>query len=229
MTLFFAMRTSNSQNSSLVRCVGVIFAGATISWCTFSATDLSEARGLLEIRHTNPSSIGIDTLYESGGLPEAFLRGCGVPEEFIAYADSLVGKPIEYFSCFISYSSQDDAFVRNLYEYLQSKKLRVWFAPEDLKIGDRFHSRIEEAIRMHDKLVLVLSKHSVTSAWVRREVDAALEREDREKRDIIFPIRVDDSIFEVDEAWARELRRSRHIGDFRESTAFERLAKDLRR
>jgi hypothetical protein len=69
------------------------------------------------------------------------------------------------------YSSQDDAFVRKLYDDLRGRKLRVWFAPEELKIGDRFHARVEEAIRMHDKLVLVLSKHSVHSAWVRREFD----------------------------------------------------------
>jgi hypothetical protein len=30
---------------------------------------------------------------------------------------------------------------------LQAKNLRCWFAPEDLKIGDRFQGRIEESIR----------------------------------------------------------------------------------
>jgi len=74
----------------------------------------------------------------------------------------------------------------------------------------------------------------MNSAWVRREVEAAREREDREKRDILFPIRLDDAVFEVNEAWAVEIRRAKHIGDFRNwkspdgyRTALERLLRDL--
>jgi hypothetical protein len=40
---------------------------------------------------------------------------------------------------------------------------RAWwisFAPEDLKIGDRFRQRIDDAIRLHDKLLLIVSGHS---------------------------------------------------------------------
>jgi hypothetical protein len=35
------------------------------------------------------------------------LRGCGVPDEFIAQIASLFIKPIQFYSCFISYSSKD--------------------------------------------------------------------------------------------------------------------------
>jgi len=35
----------------------------------------------------------------------------------------------------------------------------------DLKIGDRFRDRIEESILVFDKLLLVLSTHSVQSNW----------------------------------------------------------------
>jgi hypothetical protein len=38
------------------------------------------------------ATIGIDTIYKSRGeIPEVFLRGCGVPDEFIAYIGSMVG------------------------------------------------------------------------------------------------------------------------------------------
>ena len=188
------------------------------------------------LRHRQPSSIGIDTFFMNRGLPEDVLRGCGVPEEFITYAHSLLGKAIEYYSCFISYSSSDDDFARRLHADLQAKNIRTWFAPEDLKIGDRFRTRIDESIRVHDKLVLILSEHSINSPWVRREVETAFEREDREKRDVLFPIRLDDSIFESTEAWANDIRRSRHIGDFRTwknhddyTTSFDRLVKDLKK
>src|SRR5439155_8116186 len=117
--------------------------------------------------------------------------GDGVDDTFITSVRSLVGKPIEYYSCFISYSSKDEAFARRLYADLPSNNVRCWFAPEDLKIGERIRSGIDEAIRLHDKLLLILSRHSVASGWVEREVKSALAKERKEKRTVVFPVRVD--------------------------------------
>lgn len=211
------------------------FTNAELTEVTFADTHMGSARGL-ETAKVLGISIGIDTFFQSGGLSDDILRMARTPEEFISYASSLVGKPIEYYSCFISYSGNDDEFAHRLHDGLQGKKIRTWFAPEDLKIGDRFRSRIDESIRIHDKLVLILSEHSINSAWVRREVETALDREDREKRDVLFPIRVDDTIFRSKEPWADEIRRTRHIGDFCNwknhddyTKAFKRLVKDLKK
>jgi hypothetical protein len=152
--------------------------------------------------------VGIDTIFKSGGtIPESFLRGCGVPEQFITYARSLVGQPIEFYSCFISHSSHDQAFVERLHADLCAKDLRCWYAPEDLRIGDRFQEQIEESIRHYDKVMIVLSVASVESCWV--------EREDRDNRTVLFPIRIDDAVMNTPRPWAADVRRSRNIGDFR--------------
>jgi hypothetical protein len=58
---------------------------------------------------------------------------------------SLIGKAFEFYSCFISYSTKDHDFAERIYADLQSKGVRCWFAPEDLKIGDRFRQRIDES------------------------------------------------------------------------------------
>jgi hypothetical protein len=42
---------------------------------------------------------------------------------------------IQYYSCFISYSSKDDAFAKRLHADLQNTGVRCWFAPHDLPIG----------------------------------------------------------------------------------------------
>ena len=62
------------------------------------------------------------------------------------------------------------------YADLQSKGVRCWFASEDMKIGDCLRPRIDETIRLYDKLLLVLSKTSVASQWVEQEVETALAR-----------------------------------------------------
>jgi uncharacterized protein YjbI with pentapeptide repeats len=189
--------------------------GAIVGLTTFGDVDLSQVQGIETVSHFGPSTIGIDTIYRSKGqIPEAFLRGAGVPDDFITYMRSLVAKPIEFYSCFISYSSKDDEFAQRLYADLQSKHVRCWFAPEDLKIGERFRDRIDESIRIFDKLLLVLSANSINSPWVESEVEAALERERGEQKTVLFPIRLDDAVMETTQAWAADLRRTRHIGDF---------------
>jgi hypothetical protein len=138
------------------------------------------------------------------------------------------------FTCFISYSSQDQAFAEQLHADLERHGVHCWFAPHDMKIGDKIRQRIEDSIQEHDKLLLVLSGHSVESAWVESEVEAAFEKERRQKRLVLFPIRLDDAVMQTRQAWAADIRRIRHIGDFRGWTqpadyqqALDRLLRDL--
>lgn len=149
---------------------------------------------------------------------------------------SLTAKAIEFYSCFISYSSKDEEFAKRLYNDLQDKGVRCWFAPEDLKIGDRFRVRIDESIRLHDKLLLVLSENSVSSEWVGDEVEAALEKEvGQGGKVVLFPLRLDGAMMEIKSGWPAKVRRTRHIGDFSDwkshdsyKKAFERLMRDLK-
>ncbi len=212
------------------------FTNAGLLGTTFANVDLSTVKGLDTVHHEGPSTIGIDTIYRSQGkIPEIFLRGAGVPEDFIVYMRSLVGKAIEFYSCFISYSTKDGDFARRLHADLQHRGVRCWFAPEDLKIGDEFRTRIDESIRIYDKLMVILSQNSIPSRWVKDEVEAAFEKEDKQKKLVLFPIRLDDTVMETNQAWAASLRRIRHIGDFTKwkdhdsyQTALARLLHDLK-
>ena len=91
--------------------------------------------------------------------------------------------------------------------------MRCWFAPEDLKIGDKFRDQIDSAIRIHDKLLLVQSEQSVQSEWVASEVERAFEREQHHRDHLVlFPVRLDDAVMQTSQSWAAEIRRRRHIG-----------------
>jgi uncharacterized protein YjbI with pentapeptide repeats len=193
-----------------------------------TGADLSEAVGLQLINFRGPVAIDHETVRRSGDLPRSFLQGCGLPDEIIEFYESQVAV-IRYYSCFISYSREDQTFVHRLYADLQQNGVRCWLDVENLKIGDRFRPVINEAIRLHDKLLLVLSEHSIGSAWVESEVEAALERERFEGRTVLFPVRLDDTVMQTDHAWAAEIRRTRNIGDFRDWKDFDRYAASLQR
>ena len=203
---------------------------------TIGNVDLQTVKGLDTVTHFGPSTMGIDTIMHSeGNIPEVFLRGVGISDTFITYIRSLVGKPIEYYSCFISYSSKDQEFVERLYVDLQGRGVRCWFAPEDLKIGDKIRDRIDQSIRVHDKLLVVLSEHSVKSSWVEFEVEAAFAKESSKNALMLFPIRLDDAVKESPSSWAAHIRRTRNIGNFSNwkqhddyQKALNRLVRDLK-
>jgi uncharacterized protein YjbI with pentapeptide repeats len=195
----------------------VDWTNALIGWTQLDNLDLRTVHGLETVKHEGPSTIGMDTIYRSNGqIPEVFLRGAGVPETFITNMRALVESmsPIDFYSCFISYAHKDENFARRLHADLQQRGVRCWFASEDLKIGDHYHQRIDEAIRLYDKLILVLSEAAIRSAWVEREVVAAREKEDQEQREVLFPVRLDNTVLETKQAWAADVRRRWHIGDF---------------
>jgi hypothetical protein len=93
---------------------------------------------------------------------------------------------------------------------------------------------LDEAIRLRDKVLLVLSKALIASNWV-EDVTKAFAEERQRGGVVLFPVRLDDAVFATKEAWAAKLRDNRHIGDFcawKNHDAYqrtlERLLRDLR-
>jgi uncharacterized protein YjbI with pentapeptide repeats len=214
---------------------GADLTSAKLNQTVLANVDLGSCRGLESCEHRGPSVVDHRTLQRSGPLPRAFLRGVGLPENLIDYLPSLLNQPIQWYSCFISYSSRDEAFAQRLHTDLQEKGVRCWFAPHDLPIGAKILDAIDEAIHLRDKLLLVLSEHAIASDWVEDEVTKAFEEERERAQAVLFPIRLDDVVFETREAWAGKLRANRNIGDFRHwkehdayQKALDRLLRDLR-
>jgi hypothetical protein len=186
---------SNLSNTKLTKTSlrNTNLSNAYLGWTTIGNNDLSKVIGLETIFHFGPSTIGIDTLYRSGGqIPHEFLRGCGVPENFITYLPSLIGaeQAIQFYSCFISYSHNDEEFAKRLHSRLRDVGLRVWFAPEDIRGGEKLHEQIDRAIQLHDRLLIVLSEPSLQSEWVMSEIRKARQIEIEGNRRKLFPIRL---------------------------------------
>ena len=103
--------------------------GANVGGTTFQNVDLSSAKGLEVVNHFGRSAVSISTLYRSHGkIPESFLRGCRVPDEYIFYMRSLVANLVDVCTCFISYSTKNEAFAEGLHAELEKRQVRCWFA-----------------------------------------------------------------------------------------------------
>jgi len=222
---------------------GANLHGAQLLETIFGNTNLRDVRGLDVCSHLGPSILDHRTLTKSGTLPLSFLRGCGLPDKLIDYLPSLLNEPIQFHSCFISYSTKDQEFAERLHADLQNKGVRCWFAPHKIQGGKKIHEQVYEAIRLYDRLLVILSEHSMESEWVKTEIAHARQKELGQRRKVLFPIslvpfsRVQQwKCFDADTGKdsAREIREY-FVPDFSEwkdydayQERFDRLLKDLK-
>ena len=102
-----------------------------------------------------------------------------------------------------------------------------WSAPHDLPIGAKTWDAIDDAIRVRDKLLLILSKASIASELVEDEVTKAYAEERSRTEVVLFPIRIDNTVISTSEPWAGKLQDQRNVGDFRQWKKPARYQKSL--
>lgn len=191
------------------------FVDAYIIGSSFIDVDLSSVQGGLGDAHLYPPiTVDVRTLVRSGPLPRDFYLASGANTNAAQIFMKSFLRAETKGTCFISHSSKDERFVNSLRRELEREAIQTWYAPRDLSIGSRIRNQLDEAIIKSAKLVLVLSRASLSSDWVEQEVEAALERERKEKISILMPITIDDAVMKARKGWAVALRRTRHIGAF---------------
>ena len=94
-------------------------------------------------------------------------------------------------SIFLCHSSMDKFFVRELATKLSAVGVRVWLDEAEIKIGDSLTAKIGRAIDQMDFFGVVLSRNSMASEWVQRELQIAMQRELKERKVIVLPLLIE--------------------------------------
>ena len=186
--------------------------GAKLGWTMLGDLDLKHAEGLEEVCHSGPSSLGLDTLTHSvKHLPDAFLRGTGVPTKIAESVARLHKATIFSETCLLRSVTEDAQFVKRIRQNLHARGIRCWEALEDWSVGERVRARVRPSVRAGDVLLLVISRHSLAADWLGAEVESTLERERREGRTILYPILLDFPILSRETGWPARIRDNQHL------------------
>ena len=88
---------------------------------------------------------------------------------------------------FISYKSEEQSKAYQIRDLLTANGIDWWIAPDSIPKGSEYPLEIAGAINGCDVFVLVLSKASQSSQWVRKELTMAVDN----KKNLILPITID--------------------------------------
>ncbi len=77
---------------------------------------------------------------------------------------------------FISYSHRDEGYANVIYVFAtQITKKRCFLAKETISAGQRWRTRLLDALRQSNALIVLWSRQSSRSEWVAREIDLGVE------------------------------------------------------
>ena len=119
---------------------------------------------------------------------------------------------------FISHSSQDKGYANLLYADLKDAGCIPWLDQWDILGGQSIPTEIEKGIDNSDFLLILLSKNSVASSWVRAEWESSIWDENQDKQVRVIPILIEECTI------PRFLKTKKYI-DFRQDygSAFREL------
>lgn len=179
------LRNADLRGVRFIRCdlSGARFEQAILGGTHFGFTRLDGAEGLNETQHAANSDIDQFTLVSSTPLPGSFLSACNVPMAAISMAELYV-RDRPYYTCFISYSRNDELFANRLRRELTCLGVPTWFAPEDLREEMRSETQSDQEkielerdlyayIDTAERFLLLISHHILESNWVGKEFQRA--------------------------------------------------------
>lgn len=112
-------------------------------------------------------------------------------EETASVKKEMLGISARRKTVFLSHCHEDKEFVERVADDLRRRGINVWVDDAEIRLGDSLLERISEGIHSVDYVAVFLSRSSVKSVWVRKELEMAMNREIRGKRVVVLPVLVE--------------------------------------
>ena len=202
---------------------GMDLSGAALGYTVLQDCDLRGVVNLDLVRHDAPSSIGVDTIYRSGGhLPAAFLAGAGVPASVAALQETIVASPAQLSECYISCRDEDEEFARTLSANLAAKGITTWVFSQKVR-GNALVSRlsssdqeeVERWLRNYDKLIVVASSRAIDTEAILNDITGARDKQQSADRWLLYFVAPDDGLMRPSGRAGRTMAAENVVFDLR--------------
>ncbi|HIY01354.1 MAG TPA: toll/interleukin-1 receptor domain-containing protein [Candidatus Blautia faecipullorum] len=91
-------------------------------------------------------------------------------------------------SVFISHNYMDKPLARKISNTLNYYGIQTWIDESEIKVGDSLIAKIRTGIDNVDYIIALISKYSVESEWVLKELDIAMNKEIEGKKVVVLPV-----------------------------------------
>lgn len=203
---------------------------------------MANCTGLGYVRHSEPSSIGTDTLiksYRGGGNSfntelMKFLINAGVQKELLQEIPR-IALEVKYYTTFVGYGQPDVEFAEKLVNDLRGNGISCWLYSLDYTPGKRTWKEIKTRRSEADKMIILCSSNSLIRDGLLKELEEQID----EDPDKLIPVSLDNlwkqKGFKIIRA-NRDLKpwlMERNYADFSEPSkydeSFDRLLEALER
>ena len=202
---------------------GANMTGAALGYTVFQDCDLRSTVGLEEARHDAPSTVGVDTIYRSGGLiPASFLAGAGMPSSVAVLQEAVSSASPITSECYIACRDDDQEFARQLSDGLNALGVRSWVFSQRVR-GSALVSRlsssdqeeIERWLRNYDKMIVVASTRALDTEAILNDITAARDKQQAADRWLLYFVAPDNGLARPSSRAARTLSAENVIFDLR--------------
>ena len=200
---------------------GTDMAGSLFGYSVFQDCDMSGAKGLDQVRHDCPSTIGMDTLFRSHGqIPESFLMGAGLPSAAAGFLAAANADSTSLREVFIACTDQDQEIAKTLRDDLRALGVRCWVFSQEVRgnaLVDRHSAsdqeEIERWLRNYDKMVILGSAGSLEVETLLNDITAAKQVQLSTETWSLYLGAIDDTLKDPKARFARNLAAEHVVFD----------------
>lgn len=146
----------------------------------------------------NYASIDLQTIVKSAPISRIVLaKYFAITDPNVQATLKTITTKMKFQSVFISFSFKDKLFAQALYDGLTARGVPVFYWEHDAPGGRTLRDIMSTNVQRFERLVFIASEYSLKSKPCQFEISEARKKQEATWDDILYPIHIDDYLFEV--------------------------------
>ena len=151
-----------------------------------------------KLKHESFASIDFQSILKSNFNDKTLQEYFNINDPLIKDTINKITTKVEYKRVFISFSFKDIKFAKRLHRELSGRGVICFFWMKDAPPGEPLEDIMTSNIKATDKILFIASEQSIKSPACQFEISQGRKKQEETWEDILFPIHIDNYLFEVE-------------------------------